>query len=129
MSDAATMRHYAALFVSIFFNAASLILAKKAMDGDVVPPGALSSIGGWIRIILSPFIIGAILCMAVSFFTWIYSLSAIDLSLAYPSAALSYVLIALASILFFSEHISPLRWTGIAVVTIGISIMYLDGGR
>jgi multidrug transporter EmrE-like cation transporter len=60
---------------------------------------------------------------ALSAVLWIFALSRASLSFAYPFAALGYVLIVTASIVFLHEHVPPLGWVGVALIVIGILLI------
>jgi multidrug transporter EmrE-like cation transporter len=60
---------------------------------------------------------------ALSAVLWIFALSRASLSFAYPFAALGYVLIVTASILFLDEHVPLLGWVGVAFIVIGILLI------
>jgi multidrug transporter EmrE-like cation transporter len=60
---------------------------------------------------------------ALSAVLWIFALSRASLSFAYPFAALGYVLIVTASIVFLHEHVPPLGWVGVAFIVIGILLI------
>ena len=46
-----------------------------------------------------------------------------DVSLVIPATALSYVTGALAAKLLLGEHLTPLRWTGIVMVSLGVALV------
>jgi drug/metabolite transporter (DMT)-like permease len=54
---------------------------------------------------------------------WIFALSRASLSFAYPFAALGYVLIVAASIVFLHEHVPLLGWVGVGFIVIGIFLI------
>jgi drug/metabolite transporter (DMT)-like permease len=54
---------------------------------------------------------------------WIFALSRASLSFAYPFAALGYVLIVAASIVFLHEHVPPLGWVGVGFIVVGIFLI------
>lgn len=60
---------------------------------------------------------------AISAVTWLFALSRASLSFAYPFAALGYVIIVAASILFLDEHVPPLGWAGVACIVLGILLV------
>jgi drug/metabolite transporter (DMT)-like permease len=60
---------------------------------------------------------------AVSAVLWLFALSRTSLSFAYPFAALGYVIIVAASILFLDEHVPPLGWAGVACIVVGILLV------
>jgi drug/metabolite transporter (DMT)-like permease len=54
---------------------------------------------------------------------WIYLLSKHPISLVQPILALTYVVTPLLAILLVQEEVSALRWTGIAVIIVGVFIV------
>lgn len=46
-----------------------------------------------------------------------------ELSILYPIVATSYVWVTLLSPFFFAEIISPLKWVGIAIIVLSVSIL------
>jgi drug/metabolite transporter (DMT)-like permease len=60
---------------------------------------------------------------AFSAVLWLFALSRTSLSFAYPFAALGYVIIVAASILFLDEHVPPLGWAGVACIVLGILLV------
>ncbi|HJX08370.1 MAG TPA: EamA family transporter [Actinomycetota bacterium] len=60
---------------------------------------------------------------AVSAVLWLFALSRADLSFAYPFAALGYVIIVIASILFLDEHVQPITWVGVVLIISGIMLI------
>lgn len=70
------------------------------------------------------YIITALFCYGIGFIFWLFILSKIKLSIAYPSTALVYVLIILGSWIFFHEHITPYQGIGIALVLAGLFFLF-----
>jgi drug/metabolite transporter (DMT)-like permease len=56
----------------------------------------------------------------INFFLWITVLSKVDLSVAFPTGSTSYIIVAVLSMVFLGEQISPYRWSGIVLIIIGI---------
>lgn len=54
---------------------------------------------------------------------WSYLLTKLDISFVQPILALTYVITPILAIFFLSEHISILRWGGIAVIVLGVFIV------
>ena len=118
-------KYYISLFISILSNSASLILLKKGMLAESDFGNNVTSINSWISLISNWNIVSAVLLFGISFITWMYALIKIDLSLAYPTVSLSYILIAVSSFLLFQEQITIYRGLGIAIIMVGIAVMYL----
>ena len=76
----------------------------------------------------SPKLICGTAMLAGFFFLWLAVLSWEDLSVALPMQALNYVLVAFLSQYFLGETVSPLRWGGIVLICIGVTIVTKSGG-
>jgi drug/metabolite transporter (DMT)-like permease len=59
----------------------------------------------------------------MSLLIWFYVLTKVDLSIAYPFLALSYVLVLLFSWLILGESISALRIVGVSVISCGVILV------
>jgi drug/metabolite transporter (DMT)-like permease len=66
--------------------------------------------------------------MTLAFFSLLAVLSIEKVSFVVPVTALSYVAGALGGMFFLGERISRRRWTGIALVCIGVSLVFLGKG-
>ena len=78
-------------------------------------------------ILTTPAILVAMPLYAAGFVGWLIVLSRLNLSVAYPALALTYVLIPLVSWLFLSEPISRMHWAGILVVAGGMVLVARAG--
>lgn len=63
--------------------------------------------------------LGLIIFM-LNFFVWIVILYKVDLSIAMPVGSTSYIFIPIVAMIFLREHVSVLRWAGIALIVLGI---------
>lgn len=68
------------------------------------------------------FLIG-LLCMAVSYFSFLGALRLADLSLVLPATSVSFVITTFAARFFLKEKISPIRWAGILLVCLGVTLI------
>ena len=69
---------------------------------------------------VSPLVWLAMLLMIVSLISWLYVLRYIPLSIAFPLSRVVDVLVPLSCWIILDENISPRRWSGIALVVIGL---------
>ena len=60
---------------------------------------------------------------AAQFLDWIYVLGNADLSFAQPFTALSYVVVSGCAVIFFHEHLTPLRACGIGLILAGVLLV------
>jgi len=66
--------------------------------------------------------------MTLAFFSLLAVLSIEKVSFVVPVTALSYVAGALGGMFFLGESISLRRWTGIALVCIGVTLVFMGRG-
>ena len=66
--------------------------------------------------------------MTLAFFSLLAVLSIEKVSFVVPVTALSYVAGALGGMFFLGERISLRRWTGIVLVCIGVTLVFLGKG-
>jgi drug/metabolite transporter (DMT)-like permease len=114
-----------------------LTVAATAIAGDVLTAGAMRRIGdldiiraksgltGAIRaVVSSPMFLTGVLCMALSFFSLLFTLSKVDVSLAAPaSASLTFIGNAVAAKLFLHENVNRRRWFAAIFVCAGVALL------
>lgn len=114
-----------------------LAVAASAIAGDVLTAGAMRRIGdldairarsglaGAIKAVTtSPMFLLGVLSMALSFFTLLFTLSNVDVSLAAPaSAALTFLGNAFAAKLFLKEDVNRRRWLAALCVCVGVYLL------
>ncbi|MDA8088645.1 MAG: EamA family transporter [Nitrospiraceae bacterium] len=85
---------------------------------------------GWFgTIITSPSIIAGTALLACFFFLYLISLSQADLSFVMPLTAFSYIFAAFMARAFLKEEISWLRWSGIVIIIVGITLIAMGSGN
>jgi drug/metabolite transporter (DMT)-like permease len=87
---------------------------------------SVSHLQGVIFAVLNPWVAIGILLLLAFFGTYTAALSWADLTYVMPATALGYVLLALVARFVLHEHISPLRWLGILLITSGVG--FVAGG-
>ena len=118
-------------------NALALILASVTMGvsgqlclkAGMEKVGALSAsnIGAAIQtgfqVITTPLVFLGLAFYALGAVFWLLVLSKLDLSLAYPMLALTYIFIPIAAMFFLGEQVPALRWVGIGVIFVGVIVV------
>ena len=123
---------------SLFLTWTTIVaVALTAVAGDILTAGAMRRIGdldeirahsglsGAIRaVISSPTFLLGVCSMAVSFFTLLFTLSRVDVSLAAPaSASLTFIGNAFAAKIFLHENVDRRRWFAAIFVCIGVALL------
>lgn len=114
---------YLVLGVNILMGVSGQFLIKLGVNQS----GGLEKVG-LIKFLLtaftSPFILSGIFLYGLSAILWVIILSKIDLSVAYPSLSLGYILILLVSALFLGESVSAIRFLGVFLIVAGIVFIF-----
>jgi drug/metabolite transporter (DMT)-like permease len=71
----------------------------------------------------SPWILGGLAIFGCSAVAWLFTLSRVPLSLAYPFNALGYIGILTASVLFLHERANAWTWMGTLLVAAGLVLV------
>ena len=112
---------YIFLSLSILCNVSGQLLMKVA--SDKIDFGSGLSILAIKNIFLNPFVILGAGFYFMGLITWLLTLSKLELSVAYPFQALSFILVIAASLLVFKESFSTAKLIGIVFIVIGILIL------
>jgi len=81
-----------------------------------------------IRALSSPWLWLGIVFYLLNFCLWIALLSRVDLSVAFPMSSLTYIIVPILAIIFLREHVSMMRWGGIIMIIIGITLTSKSAG-
>jgi len=103
---------------------AAQLLLKKGLHVVGEFPGRLSDLlPFFLKAYTNIYVISAVLLTIVTALAWILAVSKAQLSSIYPFMALSYVFVALFSLLIFKEDVTALRWVGIVVICAGVFLV------
>jgi drug/metabolite transporter (DMT)-like permease len=109
--------------VTVFAAAGDSMLSHGMKQVGSISVGRLQSV---IFAVLNPWVAIGILLLLAFFATYMTALSWADLTYVLPATSLGYVILALVARFVLHEHVSPLRWTGIALITGGVG--FIAGG-
>lgn len=109
---------YFQIFLGSVCTTAGEVLFKMGADASHSTVGAAGVIG-WMPLFSVWTWIGVLVYIA-SLVSWLYVLRFVPLSVAFPLVNIVHVLVPVGSLLFLHEHVSMMRWIGIAIVLCGI---------
>jgi small multidrug resistance pump len=104
--------HYLALFTAIALSAVGNVLLKAGAGAEA-----------FVDQILRPATIVGFVFYGVSAVLYIIALRKLPLSIAAPSVALSYALVAAVGYFWFRESLSPRQIGGIAAIVVGVMLL------
>ena len=113
------------ILVSVALAATAQLTLKSGVNHVTdLNGGALELNGSSLKVLLtSPIVWAGLVLFALSAVVWLFALSRVSLSFAYPFAALGYVVIVLFSLLVLHEDVPPLRWAGVGLIVVGIVLV------
>jgi multidrug transporter EmrE-like cation transporter len=104
---------YLFIFISIILGAFAQLSMKY---------GTLKS-DGIVSMYTNPYVLLGLAFYGLSAITWIYSISKVQLSIAYPMVSLGYIIVFTLSYFLFGESVNFLRLVGLIVIVIGVIII------
>ncbi|MFG1412758.1 EamA family transporter [Xanthobacter sp. VTT E-85241] len=112
----------AVILLSVALNASAQILLRwGARSGLGFEDGA--TLTNLLRVLVRPGIFGGLACYAISVAVWVYVLSRVEASFAYPFLGLGFVFVALASWQLLGEPLTPQRLGGTLLVGLGVVVL------
>jgi drug/metabolite transporter (DMT)-like permease len=119
-----SLRKIATLAGVVFFGSFGDVALARGMKS--MPPVALTNLGALISALANPWVIGGILLLLGFFSTYLSALSFADLTYVLPATSVGYIIMTLLGRFFLHEHVSAFRWTGVALITLGVG--FVAGG-
>jgi drug/metabolite transporter (DMT)-like permease len=106
----------------------SQLVLRRALN-ELVSPASLSGLPRFIgSAALSPWIYTSVTLQILSYVLWMLIVSREKLGVATASVGAGfYILMALSAWLIYGETLSPMQWTGIVLVTLGVVCISLGG--
>jgi multidrug transporter EmrE-like cation transporter len=112
---------FAFIILSVALNAMSHVLLRKAMLVVNTGPGISQDLAHLvIQVVANPFLMLGMSLYAVSIVIWLFVLSKVEVSVAYPFQSLGYIIAACLGFAFLGENLSVTRVFGIALTCAGL---------
>lgn len=92
------------------------------VSGNTLTPSAGAVNQVW-AVATNPWVLGGMCLHVGALVVWLYALSRVDITFAYPFLALGYVLVSLAAWLWLGETIGSTKLLAMVIIVIGILIL------
>ncbi len=117
------------ILFSVALNASAQLFLRKGMPNVslVTNQGVLELAQGALRIVFNPWVFSGLSCYAISIVLWMYVLSKVQVSFAYPFLSVGYVIVVGAAYLFFREPVSVMKLAGITLICAGVVLVARGG--
>jgi drug/metabolite transporter (DMT)-like permease len=117
---------------SLFFILASVTMGvsgqlclKAGMDqvGELSADSVSTIVQTIFHVLTTPLVFIGLTFYVMGAAFWLVVLSKLDLSLAYPMLALTYILTPLAAQFILGEQVPTLRWLGVGIIFAGVVVV------
>lgn len=123
------LRLIALILFSVALSSGSQIVLKRAMMAEgmqsVLKNGSVAEIA--IEVASSPLVLAGLAFFGLSAVVWLFVLSRIPLSSAYPFVALGIFVTVLAGSIMFAEPITLAKGIGVGLIVFGIAMVAIAG--
>lgn len=119
--DHLTLLNIALLLGAVATAATAQVLLRFGMRSAATGSGSLL-----LRAAASPAVLGGLAVFGVSAVLWLWTLSKLPLSVAYPFNGLSFIAILVSSHLLLGEHLRPWSVVGVLLVAAGVTCVALS---
>ena len=114
---------YVYILLTILLTVYGQIAIKwQVLKAGSLPEATADKIAFLLQLLLNPWIVSAFAAALLASIFWMAAMTKLQLSHAYPFMSLAFVLILIASGLFFHEAITPLKIAGIVLIVLGIIV-------
>jgi multidrug transporter EmrE-like cation transporter len=111
------------ILATIFFGLYGQLMLKWQVNRSGAPPTDWAGKVEYIfSMLINPWVWTSLLAAFLGMLTWMLAIARTDLSYAYPFTSLSFVLILVASAIFFNEPISTNKVLGMILIVVGIML-------
>ena len=114
------------IIISVLLNALAQIFLKIGMKKFAPIDLQNNLLQTFMAIIINPHIILGFISYGLSIILWLWVLSKVEVSLAYPFQALGYILVTILAWLLFHEDINIIRISALVFITIGLILLALS---
>ena len=112
------------ILMVLFSSTGDLLLSKGMKQIGSVGFSSWNAVGAaFSQTVLNPTIWFGIACLCAYLACYLLLLSWADYSYVLPASATGYGIVALMGYIFLSEHVSPTRWVGIAIICAGVALV------
>ena len=112
-------------------EAIGVVLLKEGVDS--LCKGRAISVVNLLPVVLKgalhPKIVLGVFFEAVFFACLVFLMSQKNISFLWPLTSMSFVLTALAAVFYLKEHVSGVRWFGVALIMLGVAFITWDEKR
>ena len=104
-----------ALWTSVLLGACAQVFLRRGVAGHQ---------GSYLLLLRSAWVWAWGVCFMFATALWMMAISAMQVSYAFPLLSIGYLVVAVLSIFFLKERIPASRWAAIAVIALGVALIF-----
>lgn len=114
---------YAFVAATVLFSVYGQLVVKWQVDeAGEIPSGSSERLRYFVDLGSNPWMISALVLIAIAALCWVVAIGKLELSRAYPFVSASFILVLIASGIFFGESITPLKVGGALLIVTGLIV-------
>jgi multidrug transporter EmrE-like cation transporter len=114
------------LYFLIIINVFIMVIAQTLWKIGLANTAFSASLGSILKLLLSPYIFGGLVIYGLSTVMWLYIVSKLELSVAYPiQQGLTNLVLVLSAVFILKETITPFKVVGILMLAVGAILVSL----
>jgi multidrug transporter EmrE-like cation transporter len=117
------MRTILLVLCSVTPAVAGQLILKYAISKLSLDMSETGPLGYYVRLFTTPIVLLGFFMYGLSSLVWLFILSKLPLSLAYPLVSMGYVLVVFFSWLLLREHVNVTRMIGVGVICLGVALL------
>lgn len=115
---------YVAIFITILCTVVGQLMFKHATNSLGEMPATIEDGAMFlVKALFNFYIIGGFFLAFVASLSWIFAVSRLELSFAYPFTSLNFVFVMIFSAILFQEQMSLNRILGVLVICLGVYLI------
>ena len=125
------LRVLVAMTIAAASAAVGQILIRRGMQqvGGLENYAPLALVSYFWHALCNPYVLLGTVLNAVFYFLFLAALSWTDVTVVLPMTAIEYAMAAALAVMILKEKVPAMRWTGIALVIIGVILIARGGGE
>jgi undecaprenyl phosphate-alpha-L-ara4N flippase subunit ArnE len=113
------MNPLTALWASIVLGSCAQVFLRRGVAQRLGP-----ATGSYLLLLRSPWVWAWAACFIIATGLWMIAISSMQVSYAFPLLSIGYLVVAVLSMAFLKERIPAPRWLAIAVITLGVALIF-----
>ncbi|MFY0681394.1 MAG: EamA family transporter [Thalassovita sp.] len=121
-----TFASFVLVFVSVSLSAVAQTAFKLGVSRVEITE-TMGILAKALSFLFSPFVVLGLALYGVGTVLWLFALREMDLSLAYPFVAISFVMVVLSGVFFLGEPLQLSRMAGLGLIVLGLLVLARGG--